>query len=102
MNWLSLISNRTISFLLGAKFGRYFTDVQTGYWAFTRDAVKQIYPKIKSRGFEIELELFVKSLKSGLRVREAPVGFRRRKGKTKFSFKLRIRNLYYALKFLAL
>jgi dolichol-phosphate mannosyltransferase len=100
MNWLSLASNRTVSFLLGAKFGRLFTDVQTGYWAFTRDAVQRIYPQIQSTGFEIELELFVKSLKEGLRVSEVPVGFRRRKGTTKFSFKLRMRNLYYALKFL--
>jgi dolichol-phosphate mannosyltransferase len=100
MNWLSLTSNRTVSFLLGAKFGRLFTDIQTGYWAFTRNAVQRIYPQIQSTGFEIELELFVKSLKEGLRVIEVPVGFRRRKGTTKFSFKLRIRNLYYALKFL--
>jgi dolichol-phosphate mannosyltransferase len=101
MNWLSLTSNRTVSFLLGAKFGRLFTDVQTGYWAFTRDAVQRIYPKVQSTGFEIELEMFVKILKEGFRVSEVPVGFRRRKGTTKFSFKLRIRNLYYALKFLS-
>jgi dolichol-phosphate mannosyltransferase len=101
MNWLSLASNRTVSFLLGAKFMHSFTDVQTGYWAFTRIAVQRIYPKIQSTGFEIELELFVRILKEGLRVREVPVGFRRRKGKTKFSFKLRIRNLYYAFKFLS-
>jgi len=101
MNWLSLASNRTVSFLLGAKFRRLFTDVQTGYWAFNRDAVQRIYPKIQATGFEIELELFVKSLKEGLRVIEVPVGFRRRKGRTKFSFKLRMRNIYYALRFLS-
>lgn len=98
---LSLASNLIVSFLLGAKFGRLFTDVQTGYWTFTRDAVEKIYPKIKSTGFEIELELFTESLKDGLRVAEVPVDFRRRKGKTKFSFILRMRNLYYAFKYLA-
>jgi hypothetical protein len=101
MGALSLASNLTISFLLGAKFGRLFTDVQTGYWVFTRDAVKRIYPKIHSQGFEIELELFVKLMKEGLRVVEVPVGFRKRKGRTKFSFMLRMRNLYYAFKYLA-
>jgi len=97
---LSLVSNLTVSFLLGAKFRRIFTDVQTGYWLFTRDAVRRIYPKIQSMGFEIELELFVNILKEGLRVAEIPVGFRVRKGKTKFSFTLRIRSLYCAFKYL--
>jgi len=101
MNWLSTASNRIVSFLLAAKFGRYFTDIQTGYWTFTRSAVQRIYPEIQSTGFEIELELFVKILKEDLRVKELPVRFRRRKGRTKFNFKLRLRNLYYAFKFLS-
>ena len=101
MDTLSIASNLTVSFLLGMKFGRHFTDVQTGYWLFTRKAVERIYPQIQSKGFEIELELFVKILKDGFRVTEVPVGFRTRKGITKFSFKLRLRNLYYAFKYLA-
>jgi dolichol-phosphate mannosyltransferase len=101
MNTLSLASNLTVSFLLGVKFRRLFTDIQTGYWAFTRDTVQRIFPKIQSTGFEIELELFIRILKEGLRTYETPVGFRRRKGHTKFSFNLRMRNLYYAFKFLA-
>lgn len=100
MDRLTLASNLTVSFLLGAKFGRHFTDVQTGYWLFTRNAVELLYPTISSTGFEIELELFVKILQNRLRVREIPVGFRRRKGLTKFNFMLRMRNLYYAFKFL--
>lgn len=100
MDMLSLASNLTVSFLLGAKFRRLFTDVQTGYWLFTRRAVERIYPNIRSTGFEIELEIFVRALKAELHVREVPVGFRRRKGFTKFSFMLRMRNLYYAFRFL--
>ena len=101
MPLISLVSNVTVSFLLGVKFLRLFTDVQTGYWVFTRESVQRIYGKIHSTGFEIELELFVTLFKEGLQVQEIPVGFRLRKGTTKFSFKLRIRNLYYAFKFLA-
>jgi dolichol-phosphate mannosyltransferase len=100
MPLLAFASNITVSFLLGAKFRRLFTDVQTGYWVFTRPAVEQIYPTIHSTGFEIELELFVTALKKELRVSEVPVGFRVRKGETKFHFRLRIRNLYYALRYL--
>ena len=101
MDKLSLVSNLIVSLLLGAKFGRLFTDVQTGYWLFTRHAVERIYPTIRSTGFEIELEIFVNAFKMGLRVSEVHVGFRKRKGFTKFSFMLRLRNLYYALRFLA-
>ncbi len=101
MGLVTIASNRTVSFLLSAKFRRLFTDVQTGYWVFTKNAVLTIYPKIQSTGFEIELELFVRILKAGLRVREIPVGFRRRKGTTKFSFMMRMRNLYYSFKLLA-
>jgi len=101
MDTLTIASNLTVSFLLGAKFGRLFTDVQTGYWVFARRAIERIYPKIRSRGFEIEMEIFVKAMKAGLRVRELPVGFRKRIGFTKFSFMLRMRNLYYAFRFLA-
>ena len=101
MPLISLASNVTVSFLLGAKFRRLFTDVQTGYWVFTRESVQRIYPEIHSTGFEIELELFVTLFKQCLRVQEIPVGFRLRKGTTKFSFEMRIRNLYYAFKFLA-
>lgn len=100
MNLLSVASNLTVSFLLGAKFKRLFTDVQTGYWLFSRGAVERLYPLIHSTGFEIELELFVTALREKLLVCEIPVGFRCRSGTTKFSFVLRLRNLYYAFKYL--
>jgi glycosyltransferase involved in cell wall biosynthesis len=100
MPLLSLASNLTVSFLLSMKFGRLFTDIQTGYWVFAREAVERLYEKIHATGFEIELELFVRVLKERLRVCEVPVGFRLRKGSTKFSFMFRMRNLYYAFKFL--
>jgi glycosyltransferase involved in cell wall biosynthesis len=98
---LSLASNLTISLLFGLKFRRLYTDVQTGYWIFKRSAVQRIYPTLRSTGFEVELEIFVNAIKARLVVREIPVGFRRRKGSTKFTFLLRMRNLYYAFRFLA-
>jgi dolichol-phosphate mannosyltransferase len=101
MSLLAVASNLTVSLLLGAKFKRLFTDVQTGYWLFSRGAIERTYPLIHSTGFEIELELFVTTLREKLRVCEIPVGFRRRRGTTKFSFVLRLRNLYYAFKYLS-
>jgi dolichol-phosphate mannosyltransferase len=100
MGALTYVSNLTISFLLGAKFLHLFTDVQTGYWVFNRKAVEKLYPLLQSTGFEIEMEIFVTAQREGLRVREVPVGFRSRKGTTKFTFSLRMRNLFWATRYL--
>jgi len=100
MGALTYASNLTVSFLLGAKFRRLFTDVQTGYWALTRAAVQEVYPLLHSTGFEVEMELFVTALKRGLKVCEVPVGFRVRKGRSKFSLRLRLRNLFYVMRYL--
>ena len=99
MNHITLASNRVVSYLLSARYGGDFTDVQTGYWAFSRRAVERLLPDLRSTRFEIELEIFSKAKSCGLILKEAPVGFRRRVGRTKFNFLLRMRNLYFAFKY---
>jgi dolichol-phosphate mannosyltransferase len=49
MDMLTLASNLTVSFLLGAKFLRLFTDVQTGYWVFNRNASIQPFVQPASK-----------------------------------------------------
>ena len=49
-----------------------FTDVCYGYMAFTRKALAQLYPELRSDGFDIEAEIIVKSVKLGLDIREVP------------------------------
>lgn len=100
MNFIALGSNRIVSHLLSARFGGNFTDIQTGYWAFSRSAVERIFPYLCSTRFEIELEIFSKARSCGLTLKETPVGFRRRVGRTKFSFSMRMRNLYFAFKYI--
>ena len=100
MNWITIASNRVVSYLLSARYGGDFTDIQTGYWAFNRSAVERLFPVIHSARFEIELEIFAKAWSCGLVMKEFPVGFRKRLGRTKFSFRLRMRNLYFAFKYI--
>jgi glycosyltransferase involved in cell wall biosynthesis len=100
MNWITIASNRVVSYLLSARYGGNFTDIQTGYWAFSRNAVERLLPRLHSTRFEIELEIFAKARSCRLVLRELPVGFRRRLGQTKFSFGLRMRNLYFAFKYI--
>jgi glycosyltransferase involved in cell wall biosynthesis len=99
MNWITIASNRVVSYLLSARYGGNFTDIQTGYWAFSRKAIERLLPVLRSERFEVELEIFAKARSYGLVLREFPVGFRRRLGRTKFSFGLRMRNLYFAFKY---
>jgi len=98
----TIFFNIIVSLFLGLRFLRFFTDVQTGYWAFSRKAVEILFDRLKAKGFEIEMEIFVLTLGVGLKCIEVPVGFRKRLGETKFRFSLRFRNfghmIYYWLR----
>lgn len=68
--------NRIISCLLNALFHTHFTDVLTGYRAFTRKFIEKV-PLI-SQGFEIETEIALQALENGITVKEVPIHFRNR------------------------
>jgi dolichol-phosphate mannosyltransferase len=97
MTLFTIFSNVIVSLFLGLRFLKLFTDVQTGYWAFSRKAVETLYPRLKAKGFEIEMEIFVLTLDVGLKCIEVPVGFKKRLGKTKFRLLLRFRNFGYMI-----
>jgi dolichol-phosphate mannosyltransferase len=97
MTLFTVFSNVIVSLFLGLRFLRIFTDVQTGYWAFSRKAVETLHPGLKAKGFEIEMEIFVLTLDVGLKCIEVPVGFKKRLGKTKFRLFLRFRNFGYMI-----
>jgi dolichol-phosphate mannosyltransferase len=97
MTLFTVFSNVIVSLFLGLRFLRIFTDVQTGYWAFSRKAVETLYPRLKAKGFEIEMEIFVLTLDVGLKCIEVPVGYKKRLGKTKFRLSLRFRNFGYMI-----
>ena len=102
MGPFTILSNLIVSLLLGLRFLRLFTDVQTGYWAFTRTAVETLYPDLGAEGFEIEMELFVQTFRASLKCIELPVRYGKRSGTTKFRLSLRFRNfcflIYYWLR----
>lgn len=100
MGLFTIFSNFILSLLLGLRFLRIFTDVQTGYWAFTRKAVETLYPRLEAKGFEIEMEIFVLAFDVGLRCIEVPVRYKKRSGQTKFKLSLRFRNFGYMIYYL--
>ncbi len=97
MGPFTIFSNLIVSLLLGLRFLRVFTDVQTGYWVFSRKAVETLCPSLKAKGFEIEMEMFVSTFEAGLKCIEVPVRYKKRLGKTKFRFFLRFRNFGYMI-----
>ncbi|MGA3192573.1 MAG: glycosyltransferase family 2 protein, partial [Candidatus Bathyarchaeia archaeon] len=97
MTLFTIFSNVIVSLFLGLRFLRIFTDVQTGYWAFSGKAVETLYPRLKAKGFEIEMQIFVVTLDVGLKCVEVPVGYKKRLGKTKFRLFLRFRNFGYMI-----
>ena len=100
MGPFTILSNLTVSLFLGLRFLRVFTDVQTGYWAFTKKAVQTVYPNLKAKGFEIEMEIFVQTLHARLECIEVPARYRKRLGRTKFRLSLRLRNFGYLIYYL--
>ncbi|HWG92331.1 MAG TPA: glycosyltransferase family 2 protein [Candidatus Thermoplasmatota archaeon] len=74
------IGNWGLSTLATVLYGKRCTDVCTGMWAFKRDAVKTL--KLNSLHYELEAELFAQSAKAGLRIKEVPIVYRQRAGKS--------------------
>ncbi len=93
----SLFVNLSTSALTSLAYGLDLPDIQTGYWAFSRKAVETLYPKLKANGFDIEYDIVYNSWREGLRIGYRPVAFRRRVGESKFTYYLRMKQVYFGL-----
>jgi hypothetical protein len=60
--------------------------VQTGHWTFSRKAVVTLYPRLKAKGFEIEMEMVMLTLDFGLKCVEVPMEFKKNWVKRSFVF----------------
>ena len=54
------------------------TDSQSGFRALTRKTIEKI--SLSSCGFEVETEMTIKALKHGLRLKEVPITYGKRRG----------------------
>lgn len=83
MGRVNAVGNRALSALASVLYLRRCSDVCTGLWGFTGRALRDL--PLESRGFELEVELFGRSARAGLRVAEVPVDYLPRRGGTKLS-----------------
>jgi len=75
---MNKIGNRLFNFLINFFFNGEITDSQSGFRAVSRKAVENM--NLSSNGFEIETEMTIKALKQGLKVKEVPITYARRRG----------------------
>jgi dolichol-phosphate mannosyltransferase len=72
------IGNNLFNFLINNIFNGDVSDSQSGFRAITDHAVRQL--NLTSHDFEVETEITIKALKAGLRIKEIPINYSRRRG----------------------
>ena len=75
---LNLFGNHMVNLLFKIAHSRDLHDILSGYRAFTRLAVQQM--NLRERGFEIETEISVESVRNGQRIMVVPIKYLRRPG----------------------
>jgi len=80
---LNLLGNRILNRMFGLAHGVWLNDILSGYRAFNRYAIEKM--ELSEKGFEIESEMTVESIKKGVRITEVPITYctRVRGAKTK-------------------
>jgi len=82
---LNTIGNHILS-LTASILYHPVSDVCSGHWAFSRRAMDHILESgLRYSGFELEAEMFSKLSRSGLKVVEVPITYRRRSDEPKLS-----------------
>ena len=74
-NWLFTNSVRTV-------YRANVTDVLTGYFAWKKAALDELYPHLKSQGFAIEMEMVTKMARLGFSMTSVPVSYHPRAGES--------------------
>ena len=76
MSNLHFVGNKIICVVMRILTGKWVTDSQSGFRAYRREVFKSA--RIKSKGFDIETELTIKSLVNGFTLAEVPITCSRR------------------------
>ncbi len=81
MTRLNFIGNHVLTWVATALFGTTTSDVCSGYWAFTREAIHTL--QLNSRSFEIEAEMFASMVHQGVQFGFEPISYGPRIGEAK-------------------
>jgi dolichol-phosphate mannosyltransferase len=75
---MNLFGNHMLNLLFKVAHSRDLHDILSGYRAFTKLAILQMH--LKERGFEIETEISVESVRNGQRIMVVPIKYSSRPG----------------------
>ena len=64
MTRLNFVGNHVLTWVATALFGTTTSDVCSGYWAFSKEAIHAL--QLNSRSFEIEAEMFASMVPQGV------------------------------------
>jgi glycosyltransferase involved in cell wall biosynthesis len=78
MSFSTYIGNKILTFFAMVFCLKDPKDVCTGYWAFSKDALKKI--KIKAKNFDLEMNLFTQTVKHKFRIKTIPISYKKRVG----------------------
>lgn len=81
---LHRVGNWVLNKIFGFGYGVRLKDILSGYRALTKESVKKM--NLEKKGFEIEAEMAIESVKKGIRLKEVPISYEKRKGKSKLNF----------------
>ena len=81
---LHRLGNWVLNKIFGVGYGVRLNDILSGYRAFTKKGIKKMH--LEKKGFEIESEMAIESVKKGLRIKEVPIKYEKRKGQSKLHF----------------
>jgi len=93
------IGNWILNKVFGLGYGVKLNDILSGYRALTKDSLEKM--NLKKERFEIETEMVVESVKRGIRIKEVPIRYERRKGVSKLNFIRDGLRIFYTLYVLA-
>jgi len=91
------IGNPGIRFLLRILFGLKISEPSTGFFGIREEVLKQL--KLKEPGMEFSSEILIRVKKNGLRLKEIPINYHKRAGKSKLrTFRDGFRHLKFMIK----
>jgi dolichol-phosphate mannosyltransferase len=76
MRRLNLIGNHLLAFMANILYGTRVSDLCTGFWGFKVGVVRSL--NIDAVGFELEANLLIEVAKSGYKIGEVPIQYRKR------------------------
>lgn len=82
MNFVSRLGNWGFTSLVRVTHNVAVTDVLTGYFAWTREAIDDLSPHLRSAGFAIEMEMITRMARMNYEIFSVPISYNPRIGES--------------------